>query len=92
MTELIEAIKKGDIDTAIKLIAECVNLDIKSNHGWTALHYACRFNQKQIVTMLLEKGINVNAQNKYDNTALHTACWYGHNEIVTLLEKYGAKK
>ena len=44
--------------------------------SWTALHYASRYNQREIIEYLLKScGADVNAVTDDDVTALHLAVW-----------------
>jgi ankyrin repeat protein len=58
MTELIEAIKKGDIDTAIKLIEKGKDIDTQDEYGWNALMYARLYARKEIITLLEKHAAN----------------------------------
>ncbi|CAI9744133.1 serine/threonine-protein phosphatase 6 regulatory ankyrin repeat subunit B-like isoform X15 [Octopus vulgaris] len=57
-----------------------------NNRGQTALYYACRYGQINIVELLLQQnGIDVNAVENKGFTALHLACQYGSKDVVELL-------
>jgi ankyrin repeat protein len=90
MTELIEAIRTRN-NIAIKLIAECNDINAQDKDSWTILHYACWHDNKEIVTLLLEKGANIDIEDDHGWTALDVAYRDNHKEIVKLLEKHGAK-
>ncbi|KAB5579056.1 hypothetical protein PHYPO_G00190340 [Pangasianodon hypophthalmus] len=62
----------------------------RSNGGWTTLHLASYFGQKDIVEELLKNGVEVNTQNDVGDTALHIAALCGRKEVVLLLLRYGA--
>ncbi|KAF7706666.1 hypothetical protein HF521_019920 [Silurus meridionalis] len=62
----------------------------QSNGGWTTLHLASYFGQKDIVEELLKSGVKVNVQNDVGDTALHIAALSGRKEVVLLLLRYGA--
>ncbi|GAA6075366.1 oxysterol-binding protein-related protein 2, partial [Tachysurus ichikawai] len=62
----------------------------KSNGGWTTLHLASYFGQKDIVEELLKRGVDVNMQNYDGDTALHVAALCGRQEVVLLLLRHGA--
>ncbi|KAK3545931.1 hypothetical protein QTP70_016970 [Hemibagrus guttatus] len=51
-----------------------------SNGGWTTLHLASYFGQKDIVEELLKKGLEVNMQNNDGDTALHVAALCGRQK------------
>ncbi|XP_047668967.1 oxysterol-binding protein-related protein 2 [Tachysurus fulvidraco] len=62
----------------------------KPNGGWTTLHLASYFGQKDIVEELLKRGVDVNTQNYDGDTALHVAALCGRQEVVLLLLRHGA--
>ena len=68
--------------------------------GYTALHYAARNGQTEILKLLLSNGADVNAKNRkyYSSsfedgsiTPLFLANLEGHTEIIELLKKNGGK-
>lgn len=60
------------------------------NVNWSALHYACRFNQPEIVKLLLEEGIEplIQATDGVDSTALDIAYRYRHVKCVHVLNEW----
>ncbi|XP_062849690.1 oxysterol-binding protein-related protein 2 [Trichomycterus rosablanca] len=62
----------------------------KSNSGWTTLHLASYFGQKDIVEELLKTEVDLNGQNDEGDTALHLAALSGRKEVVLLLLRYDA--
>ncbi|XP_053486123.1 oxysterol-binding protein-related protein 1 [Ictalurus furcatus] len=62
----------------------------RSKGGWTTLHLASYFGQKDIVEELLKSGVEVNTQNDAGDTALHIAAVCGRKEVVLLLLRYAA--
>jgi ankyrin repeat protein len=56
-------------------LLECkdVNADLKSVHGYTALHIACNFNCKRFVGLLLQKGADPNLCDRLNKSPLHIA-------------------
>lgn len=65
-------------------------LHVKKHHGWTALIWAARNGQTEIVRLLLDGGANVNAITKDGFTALVHAIDNGHQETAHLLLERGA--
>ena len=62
----------------------------KNDSGETPLHLACKFNEKEIVDVLLSDHIDKQklikeANEIYGNTPLHVAALLGHHEIVEMI-------
>ncbi|ESN91081.1 hypothetical protein HELRODRAFT_182236 [Helobdella robusta] len=57
--------------------------------GYTALHYAARYNQIDVMKLLVENGADVNVKQKQDEVCpLHLACRYnGYDAVKFLLEQ-----
>jgi ankyrin repeat protein len=59
-----------------------VDIDVhcKNNDGWNALHFVCRYYDKEnlieIVRLLIEKNIDVNCKTNHGWNALHFVCYY----------------
>src|SRR5208283_2737612 len=51
-------------------------INLKDNHGSTALIWASAYNHKDIVELLIKAGADLNLKNKYGNTALIWASWH----------------
>ena len=66
--------KKADVINAI--------LDAKQ---WTALHYASKLGNKDIVTLLLQNQANVHARTEPRDTPLHIAAGHGSLQVMDLL-------
>jgi ankyrin repeat protein len=66
------------------------NIDMCDNVNWTALHYACRFNQAEIVKMLLDAHIDhsIEATDGVDSTALDIAYRYKNVNCVQEFVKW----
>ena len=63
------------------------DMNMRSFHGWTALHAAVYLNRIEAVRLLINEGADVMLVTDEDrrHTALHIACSRGHREIVVLL-------
>jgi FOG: Ankyrin repeat len=63
-------------------------------HGWTALHFVCKYNLLKILKDLLKhktnkiEDLDPNKTNSYGETALHLACENNNLEIVKELLKH----
>ena len=60
------AIISGMEDSAIFLLNLGIDPNIQDDKGYTALHYAVKYNHPRLIKKLLQKGANINIQeNKY---------------------------
>lgn len=67
-----------------------INIDLKDEFGFTALHWACFYGQLTTVVSLIEAGANVSLEAPEMVTPLALASAGGHHEIVRLLLEKGA--
>jgi len=89
-TLLMKAAKSGNDWQIRTLLDSGANVNLKDNDGWTALMYACRY-QESISTLktLIEAGAKIKEKNNYDSSALILAASYNDNpEILSYLLKY----
>lgn len=86
---LMKAAKNGNDWDVNMLIKSGADLNLRDKDGWTALMYACRYqNSLSIVKTLVEKGAFVRVRNRYNATPLLMASDYSENpEIIQLLLK-----
>jgi ankyrin repeat protein len=74
-----------------KLIKTGVDINIKSNGGYTSLIFAARNGNVKVAKVLLDCGADVNITDVEGSTALIIAASVGSEEIVKLLLDHGAK-
>lgn len=89
VTLLMQAAKTGN-DWDLQLLLENgADVNLRDKDGWTALMYACRYqNSLGIVNALIEKGAHIRTRNKYNATPLLMAADYSQNpEIIKVLMK-----
>jgi len=93
VTPLMIAASKGHREVAEVLIQAGVNINERSDEGWTALHKAA-FDQQDagIVELLMQSGVVVEAKNKSGKTALQLAEDKGHRDIVLGIKKHLKKR
>ena len=84
-TDLITAVKNGDIEAVKKIIDAGTNLDIKDNSGWTSLIRSSSRNNIEVVKLLIDAGANLDIQNNGGSTALIEASSINNIEVVKLL-------
>lgn len=93
-TDLMIASYLG-LAATVKLLVEQdgVKLNLKNDHGRTALSCAAYRGHAEVVKVLLKQNdVDINLKDSDDRTALFQAAAYGHAEVVKLLlEKDGVK-
>lgn len=89
-SNLIKAIKKGNIDVIDSLINKGFDVNLKNWKGLTPLIVAVNNNQQQVVKFLIDNNSDINAKTKNLFTALMIAASKGHLEVVKLLIENGA--
>lgn len=89
-TPLMTASMKGDTKTVKLLLKKGSDINVKNNHGLTALNYAVNNNQASVVRLLIRHGANVNQRDEIGDTPLITAAGRGNIEAATALRDYGA--
>ncbi|XP_034952604.1 serine/threonine-protein phosphatase 6 regulatory ankyrin repeat subunit C-like [Chelonus insularis] len=88
---LRRAIKRSDKNTAINLILHDVGINDAHLNDSVLLHYAIiKFDDLDIVNMLLDKGANIHAKDKYSQKPLHIAIQNNKTEAALLLIRKGA--
>jgi len=92
-SELFEAVKRGDQETAISKIKE--NVELRPYEGLTkmsVLMLACKMGQTNVVKAILESNQLkfVDNQDSYGNTPFIFACENDEVELVAMLLRYGS--
>lgn len=77
-------------DTVKYLLTSGADVNLVTSRHDTALHWASKFSNEQVVQLLLQYHSNVNARNNLHYTPLCEACFYGNFEIVKILVENGA--
>ena len=69
------------------LLKKKANVDAKDAYGNTSLHFACYYEQNEVIPVLLDpkNKADGHARNIKDQTPLHYASGEGATDIVTLL-------
>jgi uncharacterized protein len=88
--KLADAIKDGDLTTALSLLKQHVDVNVPQSDGTTALDWAVRENNSDLVDRLLKAGADAKAANRYGVTALYLACVNGSAPMIEKLLKAGA--
>jgi ankyrin repeat protein len=81
------AVAKSDIETVKKFLEFGSDIEIKTEvNGMTPLMYAARYNNVEMVNLLVLNGADVNATSKLGYTALHYAELSGATDVASLLK------
>ena len=86
-----EATATGNIEAVKHHLAAGTDVNAKSDDGWTHLHNAAGFGQKEVAELLIAKGADVNAKDKDGVTPLDAAIGLKRTETIDLLRKHGGK-
>jgi ankyrin repeat protein len=87
---LVQALKNGDRTTALALSRQHDEAVAAEADGTTALHWAVRQSDGEVVERLLKAGADVKAANRYGVTAIHLAATNGDPALLRRLLDAGA--
>jgi ankyrin len=87
---LVDAVKSGNRDAAMKLITQRVDVNAPEPDGTTALHWAIQRNDLDIVARLIRAGARVNVKNDYGATPMSEAAVVANPALLGLLLEAGA--
>src|SRR5271156_5250635 len=86
---LIEAAKSGDVSGVRALLAQHVPTTAVDADGSTALHYAVRAGNIEVVDLLIANGADVKAATRYNITPLSLASGNADAAIIERILKAG---
>jgi len=88
---MLIAVHSGDIEEVKQLLTQGVDVNVRSKRGWTPLHWATKYGNREIVDLLLANGADVNAETDINQlTPLHYAAIENHQAMAELLVLNGA--
>jgi ankyrin repeat protein len=88
---IVEAAKKGDVETVRRLIESGTDVSVTGGDGMTSLHWAAERGDVEITRLLLEAGADAAAGTRIGTyTPLHLAAEGGHAAVSKLLIEAGA--
>jgi ankyrin repeat protein len=87
---LVDAVKDGNHAAVESLLRQKTNVNAAEADGTTALHWAVRADDGELVRLLLRAGANVRAANRYGVTPLQLAAVNGSVGTATALLDAGA--
>ena len=88
--DLLDAVERGDTDTAAAALDDGANPDAADRYGVTALVRAAGRGDRAMVDLLLGRGAQVDRSTTQDNTPLMLAAARGHRAMVARLLQAGA--
>ena len=88
-TRLVDALKAGDTAAALTLLSRRIDVNVAEPDGTTALHWAVRLDDLNLVNRLIRAGANVKASNRYGVTPIQLACLNGSASAVGRLLEGG---
>ena len=88
-TRLVDALKAGDTAAALTLLQKRIDVNVAEPDGTTALHWAVRLDDLNLVNRLIRAGANVKASNRYGVTPIQLACLNGSASAVGRLIEGG---
>ena len=90
--DIFDAIRNSDVDEVRRLINSGANLHVRliDVSQYTPLHYACLFDNEEIVDLLLNSGAEINIRDMYGNTPLIDVADLGNIKYAKKLLKKGA--
>jgi uncharacterized protein len=89
-TRVVDAVKASDKAAAIALIQQKVDVNVPEADGTTALSWAVRQNDVELVDRLIRAGANARAANRFGVTPLYLAALNGDPDVILKLLKAGA--
>ena len=91
-SQLIEAVKEGDIGKVRVLIAKGAFINATDDKGGTPLHWAAYYGRKDIAKLLLMQGADMYQKDKYGLTPIDVARINQKKEILELFKRYKSKQ
>ncbi|XP_039222832.1 ankyrin-1 isoform X2 [Crotalus tigris] len=89
-TSFLRAARSGNLDKALDLLRNGVDINTCNQNGLNALHLASKEGHVKMVAELLHKEIVLETTTKKGNTALHIAALAGQDDVVRELVNFGA--
>lgn len=83
----LDCAARGNLED-FKELLEIVDIDVKSDRGWTALMFAARNGHTTIISSLIDKGCDINCLNASGQTALDIAKFWNYKEAVAILSQH----
>lgn len=79
---MFESLERGDFDTFKNTLARGADIHGRSNRLWTALHFAAKGSNCEIIKFILDQKVEFNVKDINGQSPLHVAAEYGQTDIV----------
>lgn len=89
-TPLMKAVKIGNTENILALIARGANPDFVSTNGSTALHVACSWDHAEIASLLVNAGANIEAVDSNLMRPVHHAAYISSTKMLRVVVENGA--
>src|SRR5262249_4654289 len=83
--DLVEAVKRGDIEAVERLVNDGADVNQQDDHGWRPLMWTAGRGDAKGVSFLLERGSDVTIAGSDRRTALLIAKSAGHRQVAEVL-------
>jgi len=92
MSDLVWAIKNGDLDR-VRELSSASGFDVNAAvDGRSPLHFAADYGQLEVIEFLVGKGADLEAKDKHGISVVLAAIWEGHSKCVAFLISKGCSK
>jgi ankyrin repeat protein len=92
MSDLVWAIKNGDLDRVRELV-ESGNHDVNAAvDGRCPLHFAADYGQVEVIEYLVGRKADMESKDKHGISVILAAIWEGHTKCVKFLVEKGCSK
>ena len=88
--DFVNAARDGYSKLVKKFLNKGLSPDVQKANGWTPLHGAAMYDQKECIKILFH-GAMVNKSDKYGDTPLHIAVFYDSVSAIQLLIQSGTE-
>jgi ankyrin repeat protein len=90
---LHDAAAAGDRGEVQRFIRRGVDIDALDNHGESALHHAVKYDQPEVVALLIREGADIDVQTRRGkDTPLHYAVMWENWRVTEFLLSNGAQE
>ncbi|XP_060569249.1 NAD-capped RNA hydrolase NUDT12-like [Ruditapes philippinarum] len=84
--KIFQGAAAGVLDDVKIFLKGSLNVNIRNDHGWTALMFAARNGHTNIVKELLNNNVDASMINSTGQTSLDIALFWNHSDVAKLLQ------